>query len=92
VQAVADGHAYYDQIRRTLSANCSADIIAAVQYMDDALDSSTSSLPSQIQKDVNTGFNSTGNSGYNATSLAEELQGAFIWFTVCVTWNALCPY
>jgi hypothetical protein len=48
VQGMVNAHGYFDQVERALASNCSADVIAAVQYADDAL----SDLNSEKAKEV----------------------------------------
>jgi hypothetical protein len=83
VQGVVNAHGYYDQVERALPSNCSADVIAAVQYADDAL----SDLNSEKAKEVSDAvFNIITSETYegakNDTNVGSALQLPFQVFQV----------
>jgi hypothetical protein len=52
VQTIVNGYGYFDQVKKALPTNCSLDIIAAVQYVDNALSGSNTSLLQDIGEKI----------------------------------------
>jgi hypothetical protein len=75
---MVNGYGYWDQVKRALPANCSADIISAVQYTDDALGGSNTSLALEVTEIV---LGDGG--GESPLDVGAFLQTPFWFFQVC---------
>jgi hypothetical protein len=76
VQTIVDGYGYFDQVKKALPTNCSLDIIAAVQYADNAFSSSNATLSLAVQRKV------IGSGDPNPESAAFMMQQPFEEFQV----------
>jgi hypothetical protein len=72
VQTIVNGYGYFDQVKKALPTNCSLDIIAAVQYVDNALSGSNTSLLQDI------GLKITSDEDYD--DIPEMMQSPFELF------------
>jgi hypothetical protein len=76
VQAIVNGYGYFDQIKKALPTNCLLDIIAAVQYADNAFSSSNATLSLAVQRKI------IGSGDPNPESAAFMMQQPFTLFQV----------